>query len=279
MKSLILGALSLSIAQMATAACPDVSLMQNAARGWLAGQRLPNPLLRNIDDGICAYSAFRGILEAELGPPVGVKLGLVSNSLQERFGGKGPVAGALFAPMLLPDGARISLKGSRAPYFEADLVVTVGSAAIMQATTRDEGAAALRDVRPFIELPDMALQDGIATTAPLLAAYGVMAWRGVLGRGIAMSDLADPVADLGAMTATLKLDGKAMHTVSGEVLMGHPLDVVLWLVQQGSYELKPGSVISLGVLGKLHPAYVGHRIDAEYRIGKRTMRVGATLAP
>lgn len=279
MKPLILGAVLLSVAQAAAAACPDVSLMQNAARGWLAGQRLPDPLVRDLEDGACAYAAFRGILEAEMGPPVGVKVGIVSRSAQDRFGVSQPLAGALFAPMLLPDGTRLSLKGSRVPYFEADLVVTVGSSAIMQATTREEVATALRDVRPFIEVPDVALRDGTPPTAPLLAAYGLMPWRGVLGRGVSISELADPVADLGAITATLKLDGKPIDSASGEVLMGHPLDVVLWLVRQGSYELKPGSVISLGTLGTLYPAYVGHRVEVEYKLGTRGMKVGTTLVP
>lgn len=279
MKPLILGAVLLSVAQAAAAACPDVSLMQNAARGWLAGQRLPDPLVRDLEDGACAYAAFRGILEAEMGPPVGVKVGIVSRSAQDRFGVSQPLAGALFAPMLLPDGTRLSLKGSRVPYFEADLVVTVGSSAIMQATTREEVATALRDVRPFIEVPDVALRDSTPPTAPLLAAYGLMPWRGVLGRGVSISELADPVADLGAITATLKLDGKPIDSASGEVLMGHPLDVVLWLVRQGSYELKPGSVISLGTLGKLYPAYVGHRVEVEYKLGTRAMKVGTTLVP
>lgn len=279
MKPLILGAVLLSVAQAAAAACPDVSLMQNAARGWLAGQRLPDPLVRDLEDGACAYAAFRGILEAEMGPQVGVKVGIVSRSAQDRFGVSQPLAGALFAPMLLPDGTRLSLKGSRVPYFEADLVVTVGSSAIMQATTREEVATALRDVRPFIEVPDVALRDSTPPTAPLLAAYGLMPWRGVLGRGVSISELADPVADLGAITATLKLDGKPIDSASGEVLMGHPLDVVLWLVRQGSYELKPGSVISLGTLGKLYPAYVGHRVEVEYKLGTRAMKVGTTLVP
>ncbi|WJS84614.1 hydratase [Paracoccus sp. TOH] len=279
MKSLILGAMLLPLAGAAVAACPDVSLMQNAARGWIAGQRLPDPLVRTVEDGICAYAAFRSILEAELGPPVGVKVGFTSKPVQERFGVTAPVTGALFAPMLLPDGARLSLKGSRAPFFEADLVVTVGSAAIMQARTREEVAAALRDVRPFIELPDIALQKDVAPTGPLMAAYGVTPWRGVLGRGIAMADLDDPVADLAALTVNLKLDGKSIGTGSGEMLLGHPLDVVLWLVEQGSYELKPGSVISLGSLGSLHPAWPGHRVEADYRVGGRAMKVGVTLVP
>lgn len=279
MRSLILGALLLPLAQAAAAACPDVSLMQNAARGWMAGQRLPDPLVRTNEDGACAYVAFRAILESQMGPPVGVKVGFTSKAVQDQIGVPEPLTGALFAPMLVPDGARLSLKGSRTPYFEADLVVTVGSAAIMRATTREEVAAALKDVRPFVEVPDIALKSDVPLTGPLLAAYGLTPWRGVLGRGIAMSELADPVADLADLTVNLKLDGKTIATGSGEMLMEHPLDVVLWLVRQGKYELKPGSVVSLGSLGKLYPAYVGHRVEADYRVGGKAMKVGFTLAP
>ena len=40
MKWLVLGAFLLPFAGAADAACPDGSLMHNAARGWIAGQRL-----------------------------------------------------------------------------------------------------------------------------------------------------------------------------------------------------------------------------------------------
>ncbi len=263
----------------AMAACPDASLMHNAARGWMAGQRLPDPVVQTLRDGDCAYTAFRTVLEAELGPPVGVKVGFTSRQVQERIGVTAPVAGALFAPMLLPDGARLSLKGSRTPFYEADLIVTVGDSAIMQATTREEVAAALKDVRPFIELPDLALQKAVRPSGPLMTAYGVMPWRGVLGRGVAISDLADPVADLAALTVELQVDGQVVDNGNGEMLLDHPLDVVLWLIERGGYELKPGSVISLGSLGTLHPAMPGQRVEAEYRIGGRAMRVGVTLVP
>lgn len=263
----------------AMAACPDASLMHNAARGWMAGQRLPDPVVQTLRDGDCAYTAFRTVLEAELGPPVGVKVGFTSRQVQERIGVTAPVAGALFAPMLLPDGARLSLKGSRTPFYEADLIVTVGDSAIMQATTREEVAAALKDVRPFIELPDLALQKAVRPSGPLMTAYGVMPWRGVLGRGVAISDLADPVADLAALTVELQVDGQVVDNGNGEMLLDHPLDVVLWLIERGGYELKPGSVISLGSLGTLHPAMPGQRVEAEYRIGGRAMRVGVILVP
>ncbi|WP_246098694.1 2-keto-4-pentenoate hydratase [Paracoccus laeviglucosivorans] len=253
--------------------------MHNAARGWIAGQRLPDPLVRNMDDANCAYASFRAVLEAELGPPVGVKVAFTSAEAQENYGISEPIAGALFAPMLVADGSRLSLKGSRAPLYEADLVVTVADPAIMRATTRAQVAAALRDVRPFIELPDIALPRGAVPDGPLFASYGVTPWRGVLGQGIPISALADPVGDLERMTVALKVDGRVVHTDSGAALLGHPLDVLLWLVQHGRYELHAGSIVSLGSLGTFGPAMPGRRIEAEYNLGGYPMKVGVTLAP
>lgn len=279
MKALILAASLFFGAAAANAACPDTSLMQNAARGWIAGQRLPDPLVWNMADARCGYDHFRAALQSQLGAPVGVKVAMTSAALQRRFGIDQPVAGALFGPMLVADGSRLSLKGSRNPVYEVDLVVTVGSRAIMQARTRAEVAAALQDVRPFIEIPDIALARDVTATGPLLAVYGVMPWRGVLGRGIPIAALSDPVGDLARMTVALKVDGRPVVTARGKALLGHPLDVVLWLVEQGNYDLKPGSIISLGSFGTFGPAVPGHRLEAEYNLAGRPMKASVTLVP
>ncbi|MTH34200.1 hydratase [Paracoccus limosus] len=267
------------LAQPALAACPDVSLMQNAARGWIAGQRLVDPLVWNMQDARCAYDSFRGVLQAQLGPPVGVKIGMTSTEAQRRYGIAEPIAGALFAPMLRPDGSRLSLAGSRNPLYEADLVVTVASPAIMQARTREDVVRALRDVRPFIELPDLAWPQGQVPTAPLLAAYGGLPWRGVLGKPVPISELADPVADLAQMQVVLKVNGTPVARGRGDQIMGHPLDALLWLVQWGGYDLGEGSVVSLGSLSSLGRALPGQRIEAEYILGGHPMRVAVTLVP
>ncbi|MDS9466358.1 fumarylacetoacetate hydrolase family protein [Paracoccus sp. MBLB3053] len=279
MKALFLGAVLGCGMTVANAACPDSSLMQNAARGWIAGQRLPDPVVRNMDDANCAYTSFRAVLEAEMGPPVGVKAGFTSNNVRSRFGIDEPVSGLLFSPMLLPSGSRLSLQGSRAPYYEADLVVTVGDPAIMRATTREEAAAALKDIRPFIEIPDIAFSRGTQPTATLMAAYGGMPWRGILGEGVPISALADPVNDLAEMTVRLKLNGETIAVARGDELLGHPLDVVLWLVKQGRYDLKVGSIISLGAFAIFAPAVPGQKIEAEYNLAGKAAKASVTLAP
>ncbi|HWL55361.1 MAG TPA: fumarylacetoacetate hydrolase family protein [Paracoccus sp. (in: a-proteobacteria)] len=276
----VLGAVALCCSLTAAeAACPDVSLMQNAARGWIAGQRLPDPLVRNMDDARCAYTSFRAVLEAELGAPVGVKVAFTSRDVQKRFDIEEPVAGLLFSSMLLADGARVSLKGSRSPLYEADLVVVVRDSSIMRARTREEAAAALSEIRPFIEFPDIALSRGSVPTGPLMAAYGVTPWRGVMGKGIALADLEDPVEALEEMNVSLRLNGDTIAVARGELLLGHPLDVVLWLVEQGGYELKPGSIISLGSFASFDAPAPGQRIEVEYNLAGQTMQARATIIP
>ncbi|AXC51074.1 hydratase [Paracoccus suum] len=251
--------------------------MQAAAKGWMEGQRLPDPGLTSIEDADCAYKSYRAALDAAMGAPVGVKVGFTSKPAQEKFGVTAPAAGALYAPMILEDGAEVPMKGSRAPFYEADLIVTVADPAIMQAKTREDVAKALQDVRPFIELPDMALPEGVKPTGALMTAYGVMPWRGVVGPGVPMADLADPVADLAALTVDLKADGASVAQGKGEMLLGHPLDVVLWLVKDGRFDLKPGMMISLGSLSALTPAKAGATLEADYSVGGKPMKVTAKL--
>ncbi|TRW98878.1 hydratase [Paracoccus sp. M683] len=262
---------------IAQADCPTPQAMSAAADSWLAGERLPDPLVTTMQDAACAYGHFRERLQDPLGAPIGVKVGFTSKPAQEAFGVSGPVAGALFRDMILPDGTAVSLAGTRSPLYEADLIVTVADPAIAQATTREEIAAALDEVRPFVELPDLALAEGLKPTGPIMAAYGVLPWRGVMGQGIKIADLPDPVADLAALSVDLKVDGESVGIGNGEMLLGHPLDVVLWLVQQGGYDMPAGTLISLGSLGKLTPATAGLRIEADYQVGGQPMHVGFDL--
>lgn len=277
MKLLILCACLGLFSPAARAACPDVSLMQNAARGWLAGRPVPDPLVWSMTDARCAYDSFRAVLQAQMGPPVGVRIGLLTDEAQRRYGIDQPIVGMLFAPMLVADGGRLSLRGSRNPRYKADLVLTVGSRAIMQAKTREDVLRALRDVRPFIEVPDVALPADLPVRAPLIAAYGGMPWRGVLGKPLAIADMADPIADLQAMQVVLKVNGQPVASGHGEALSEHPLDVVLWLVRQGGYDLSEGSVVALGIFGGLGPAQPGQRLDADYQLGGKAMRASVSL--
>ena len=58
----------------------------------------------------------------------------------------------MFCAMILDNSAQVSLQASRSPFYEADLIVTVAVAdpAIANATTREQVASALDQVRRFV---------------------------------------------------------------------------------------------------------------------------------
>ena len=92
-----------------------------------------------------------------------------------------------------------------------------------------------------------------------------------------MTDLADPVADLAALTVEMKVDGAEPVQGTGGMLLGHPLDVVLWLIGHGGARLEPGQVISLGSLSPLVEATPGVTVTADYQVGGKPMTVTARL--
>ena len=99
----------------------------------------------------------------------------------------------------------------------------------------------------------------------------------MLGEGLKVAELSDPVADLAALTVDLKADGTSVAQGAGEMLLGHPLDVVLWLVGQGGYDLPAGTMISLGSLSPLTEAAPGVEVSADYLIDGKPMRVATRL--
>ncbi|MGF7159409.1 2-oxo-hept-3-ene-1,7-dioate hydratase [Rhodoligotrophos appendicifer] len=268
-------AAALLFATAARADCPPPEIMARAADRWLEGHRLPAiDGLATLDDALCAQKAFNAQLERRLGKPVAYKVGFSSRAAQERFGVDEPVIGVLYAPMLMADGAELPMSSTRKAFFEADLMVTVDDVAINAATTRAEVASALGLMIPFIEIPDLALKPDVKPDGLLMVAYNVLPFRGVLGRGIRVKDIRDVEAALAEMRVTVLVDGKVVDQATGEALMGHPLDVVLWMVRHG-VQFAPGDMISLGSLGKLQPLIVDQSVRVEYAgLTRKPLSVG-----
>ncbi|MNP72755.1 hypothetical protein D3C76_1693680 [compost metagenome] len=55
--------------------------------------------------------------------------------------------------------------------------------------------------------------------------------------------------------------------------------MVLWLVEQGGYELKPGSIISLGSFASFDAPAPGQRIEVEYNLAGQIMQARASIVP
>ncbi len=235
----------------ARAVCPSHEMVNTILRFQEA--REPVRGLRtdlSMRDAECGRRRLVEKLEAVENRIVGYKAGLTNATIQAQFGVTSPVRGVLLERMLLADGADVPADFGARPVFEADLMVVVKDAAIHKAKTHFDVLRALSLVIPFIELPDLLVAEGEKLSAPLIVSLNVGARLGVVGRGIPVRATRDFVDQLAAMRVVMTdQDGRELASGKGAAILEHPLNAVLWLVQdleKFRIRLKPGDLLSLG---------------------------------
>ncbi len=230
--------------------CPTDARVADSARRFAALEVEPNPSeTMTIEAAVCARDKLVRALTSTQGRVVGYKAGLTNPAVQKRFGWDAPVRGALFERGMVSDGAEVPARFGARPIYEADLVAEIGSGAIHDAKTPAQVLAALRSIRPFIELPDQVVQDPSKLNGPGITSINVGARGGVLGAPLAVSDprLADALRDM--TVRVVDGNGKELAQAKGSAILGHPLNAVIWLAEdlrKAGIVLKPGDLLSLG---------------------------------
>ncbi|MGH2362030.1 MAG: 2-keto-4-pentenoate hydratase [bacterium] len=244
------------------AACPsDVDTAAMAAR-YANLRPAPNPPPdMTMADAICGRDKFTQFLGQNYGKVVGYKAGLTNPAVQKRFNYPSPVRGTLFEKMLLQDGAEVPARFGARPLFEADIVMEVKDAGINQATTPLEALRHISRIYPFIELPDLMVEDPAKITGPSITYSNVGARLGVLGKPVLVKATPELVEALANMTVKLvDQDGNEIETSKGNAILGQPLNAVLWLVKDlngSGIPLKKGDLLSLGSFSRLLPPKPG----------------------
>jgi 2-keto-4-pentenoate hydratase len=251
------------------AACPtDLDAAVMAAR-YANLQPAPNAAADlTMADALCGRDKFTRFLGQNYGKVVGFKAGLTSQAVQKRFNHPNPVRGTLFEKMLLEDGAEVPARFGARPLFEADIVVEVKDAGINRATTPLEALRHIASIYPFIELPDLIVEDPAKITGPGLVYANVGARLGVLGRPITVNASPELVEALRTMTVRLvDQDGKELDSGKGSAILEQPLNAVLWLVKDlraSGLALKKGDLLSLGSFSRLMPPKPATSVKAVY---------------
>lgn len=231
----------------------------------------PNPEGLTDADGECTRGKLLKLLDAHFGKAAGYKAGLTNPAVQARFNAKAPVWGVLYERMLLKEGMAVEAAFGARPLYEADLLVRVASSDINSATSPAEVMAAIDQVIPFVELPDLVVQAPPRLNGAAVAAINVGARLGVLGTPIAVPPtrgeryaLQDALRD---MITIVKADGTEVDRGKGSDVLEHPLNAVVWLVadlaKQGR-ALKPGELVSLGSFSRLLPPKPGLAVEVQY---------------
>jgi 2-oxo-hept-3-ene-1,7-dioate hydratase len=207
----------------------------------------------SMEDAICTQEKVRASLSEKLGPVVGYKAGLTAPATQERFGVSEPVFGVLYRDMMIEDGATVPADFGARPLFEADLILVIGDEGINDATTPEEAIRHISAVRPFIELPDLMYAEGEPMTGETLTAMGVAPRMGVLGDPVPVEDPDAMLKTLADMTVRVEnARGEILAEAPGSVVLGNPVNSVLWLASKG-IEFKQGDMVSVGSIGPLLP--------------------------
>jgi 2-keto-4-pentenoate hydratase len=228
-----------------------------------------NPEGLSKEDGECSRAKVNKFLAQQIGATqVGYKAGLTNLAVQKRFNASAPVWGALYAPMLLKDGATVEAKFGARPLFEADMLVRISSANVNQAKTPEQVLQNIDQVIPFIELPDLVVAAPPKLNGAAIAAINVGARLGVMGAPMAVQPTAAFSDALRDMVVVVKGDGAELDKGKGSDVLEHPLNAVVWLVEdlaKQGVKLKKGDLISLGSFSKLMPPKPGLKVEVEYQ--------------
>lgn len=256
--SLLLGGGSFILSSVVNAACPTDEQVEQRAMAYLANQAVAvyEPAL-TTKDAYCAQSKFTQALSKEYGEIIGYKVGLTAKPVQEKLKINEPVVAPLLAKMLLKEGESVSFNHTYRPMIEPDMLVRIRDDNMMQATTPLEVAKSLDMLYPFLELPSLLFEKGTKLSAGNIIAAGVGARLGVYGEGIEVQATSEFVEKLAQMeTVFTDETGKVLQAAPASNLMGNPLNVVLWLINDmkaKGQSLKAGQMISLGAFGRFFP--------------------------
>ena len=265
----LLAATAILLPTIPATACPDDQAVAATAEAFFTKTPGPGyPDGTSLEDGYCAQGKYLALLDEKLGDRAGYKAGLTNKPLQDRFGATEPVGGVLFKSMLLPSGTEIEADFGVRSVYEADLIVTVADERINEARTPEEAVRYLGEVIPFVELLDLVVAAGEPLNLATIVGYNVVSRYGVIGKGIPVEPTPAFIEALGNMESlTIDETGQEIQRAKGAAIMGHPLNVVLWLVEHVNAQgqlLRAGDVLSLGAMGTFRPTEAGRTITVRY---------------
>jgi 2-keto-4-pentenoate hydratase len=127
---------------------------------------------------------------------------------------------------------------------------------------------ALKEIRPFIELPDLVFDPQVKLDGPSLLAINVGARLGVLGDSFSLAATAESVEKFAAVKIeVIDQTGAVVGGGKGADVLNNPLNAVLWIAESLKAEgktLKNGDLLSLGSFSALLPPKAGSTITVRY---------------
>ncbi len=236
--------------KLALAACPDADALNTYIADFKAARPSKGYVVKDMEEAYCMQAELAKRLPEALGNKVGFKAAFTNPAMYERFKVSGPAYGVMFEKMMLQSGAHVPANFGARPLVEADLLVELRSPGLYLAKTPLDALIHLWDLIPFIELPDLMLDDKNIGGAQMVG-HNVAFRGGVMGPRIrcrATNTFLDEIASMQVIMTEDK-SGKEIGRAPGSTLMGHPFNAAIWLAKaldDAGIELQKGDLFSLG---------------------------------
>ncbi|MGH7661523.1 MAG: 2-keto-4-pentenoate hydratase [Vulcanimicrobiaceae bacterium] len=234
----------------AAAALRDVRLRHERFPGFPA-----NEVPKDDGEGYAIQDALADLLAEDLGGMVGYKIGCTSPALQQFMNIDCPCSGTMFAATEVERGKELRLENYVRPALECEIGVRLGQDLDPSDGTidRNRAAAAIAAVFVSIEIVDERFVDYRAVGTPTLIADNFM--NAGFVRGKERMNV-DPLQLDGAHGETL-VNGEVYGEGFGRDVLGHPLDVLIWLANETAKRGRPlleGTLVTTGSV--VRPYYV-----------------------
>jgi 2-keto-4-pentenoate hydratase len=195
----------------------------------------------------------------------GHKIGLTSPAVQTQLGVDEPDFGALFADMVLRDGATVAPGRVLQPRIEGEIAFVLKADLAPDDSGRITPAAVIAAtdyVTPAIEICgsrianwDIRIEDTIADNA----SSGLIV--------LSEQRHAPSLAALERVAMQVRLDGAVAAEGNGAACLGNPANAVAWLgeaLARFGTTLRAGDIVMSGALAKMLPAQPGSRFVADF---------------
>jgi 2-keto-4-pentenoate hydratase len=210
-------------------------------------ERLPGVM--TLTDGYAVQQRANDLLERQLGPRAGHKIGGTTEVMRRYINVPEPLAGEVFAGQVHADGATVRSSDFVRLGIETEIAVAIARDLPARAEPygRDEISEAVGACMASIELVDDRYDDFRTIGGPTQIADNAFDAGVVLGPPrTAWQDL-----DLAALVGRTWRDGTLVAEGRGEALLGHPLDALAWIATKRAelgLGLTAGSFVTLGTI-------------------------------
>lgn len=229
------------------------SLAKIVVTNRLEGKRLPGLMIgdETLSDktGYAVQVAANLELEAHLGKRSGYKIGATTPAMLQLLAVSQPVAGEVFANTVQTGPGTVPFTSLVRGGVETEIAVRLSSSfpTSPRSWSRHSIIPYVDTVLPAIEIVDDRYEAFASAGGGTFAADNAFNAGSILGPE--RSDWHE--LDLSDLEAKTRINGELVASASSHLVLGHPLDALVWLANRYAElgrSLDPGSFVSLGTI-------------------------------